>query len=162
MGTIALKQPPRLRLAPDEELFPIVGSITCRACGVGEAVGVGHPALLCSGCLADLSATARRVAGEYASAMAAFFEAGEALDRAAHGNEWYAKTEAARGDMGVSPATFARAWEKAKRGENAALVAMRDWLDECAEMMRRTELRYLAAEPELAAARDALGEPVEV
>jgi len=125
---------------------------------------LGHPALLCTPCLRDVSATARRVADEYAAAMVAFFEAGIALTKASQGNAWYAKTEAARGDMRVSPETFARAWAaaKAEGGEKAVLVGMRDRLDEAAEDMRAAELRYLAAAPELEAARAALGEPVEV
>jgi len=158
------KAAPRLRLAPSEELFPIQGRITCRACEAEEDVPLGHPALLCSACLVNLGATARRVADDYAEAMAAFFEAGAELKKAVRGNEWYIKADATRGDMSVSPELFARAWAAAKAGggERAQLIGMRDWLDECAEMMRRAELRYIAAAPELEAARAAKGEPTDV
>jgi len=160
------KAAPRLRLAPSEELFPepIQGRITCRACEAEEDVPLNHPALLCSACLIDLGATARRVADDYAEAMAAFFEAGREHDAAARTNAWYAKTEAARGDMSVSPELFTRAWAAAKAGggERAQLVAVREWMDECAELMRRAELRYNAAAPELEAARAAQGEPCDV
>lgn len=162
MGMLAIKQPPRLRLKVDEDLFPIEGRITCRACDTEVVVPLGNPALLCTNCLSDLSATAYRVADEYADAMAAFFEAGRALTRAARNNEWYAKTEEARGDMTVSPELFARAWEAARQGPHASIVAMRDWVDECAVLMQRAERRYLAAQPELAAARAERGEPVDV
>jgi hypothetical protein len=169
MGTTLQLKPktaPRLRLAPGEELFsePIQGRITCRACDAVEDVPLGHPALLCSACLRDLSATAQRVADEYAEAMAAFFDAGREHDAMVRANVWYAKTEAARADMSVSPELFKRAWEAAHQSddERAQMTTIRDWLDECAELMRRAELRYLAARPELAAARAAKGEPVEV
>jgi hypothetical protein len=169
MKTIALrtKAAPRLRLAPGEDIFPELrpaGRITCRACGRIENVMLGHPALLCSACLVDVSATARRVADEYATAMVAFFDAGAALTKASQGNEWYAKTEAARGDMRVSPEIFALAWQRAKvgGGEKALLVSLRDSLDTTAEDMRAAELRYLAAAPELEAARAAMGEPINV
>lgn len=160
------KTAPRLRLAPNEELFPepISGRITCRACEAVEDVPLGHPALLCSACLSDLGKTARMVAECYAEALVAFFAAGKELDEATAGDAWYAKTEAARGDMTVSPATFARAWAaaKAEGGRKAQIVAMRDWLDETAELMRRAEIRYLVAQPELEAARAAAGEPIDV
>lgn len=164
MAVLSLKTPPRLKLAPDEELFPepIHGHITCRVCEAHENVPLGHPALLCSDCLSDLPAAVRHISGEYADAMVAFFQAGEALEKASRGNEWYAKTEAARAD--VEPSLFARAWEAARLrgGEPARLIGMREWLDETAELMRRAELRYIAAVPELAAARAAFGEPVDV
>lgn len=164
MATLKLKTSPRLKLAPDEELFlePIQGRITCRACDREETVPLGYPALLCSACLFDLSATACRVADEYAETMTVFFRAGEALQKAALNNEWYAKTERARSE--VEPVIFARAWEaaRARGGEPAVLIGMREWLDETAMLMRRAELRYITAAPELLAAREARGEPIDV
>jgi hypothetical protein len=167
MKTIALqtKAAPRPRLAPDEDIFPELrpaGRITCRACGWVEDVMLGHVALLCSPCLADITTTARRVADDYAETMVAFFEASDALAKASQGNAWYAKTEAARAS--VDPETFQRAWAaaKARGGEMATLIGMRDRLDETADEMRAAELRYIAAAPELEAARDALGEPTTV
>lgn len=167
MAMLALKpKPPRLRLDPNEELFPevahIQGRITCRVCETEEMVDLGHPALLCSRCLSNLGAAARRIADEYASAMAAFFRAGEELAEKARGNAWYAKTEEAR--VSVDPATFQRAWASAKAsgGDKAQLCALRDALDDAAEAMRQAELRYIAAAPELEAARLATGELCDV
>ena len=158
-----LARAPRLRVEGDE-IFSELTRITCRVCEDEERVPLDYPALLCSTCIADLAGTARRVADAYACAMAAFFDAGAALTSAAQGNEWYAKTERARGDMSVSPATFARAWAAAKKegGEKATLVTLRDAMDDAAELMKAAEQRYIEAQPELIAARAALGEPVEV
>lgn len=159
----ALASAPRLRVEGDE-IFPELTRITCRVCGDEERVPLDYPALVCSTCITDIAAAARRVADEYAHTMAAFFEAGEALTKISQGDEWYAKTERARGDMTIPPVTFARAWAVAKSagGDKAKLVSLRDNLDEAAELMRAAELRYIAASPELEAARAALGEPIDV
>ena len=167
MGTIALQTnpTPRLRLAPSEELFapePIQGHITCRACDAPETVEIGHPALLCLACLADLIGATARVTLAYADAMAAFFRASEELARQSEGSAWYAKTEVARGDMSIAPALFAQAWERARGGEHAAIAAAREAMDAAAEAMRVAELRYIAAAPEFYAARAFLGEPVGI
>lgn len=167
--TIALTRtaaaPPRPRLGVNEELFQTGDClITCRACGQEERVFIDHPALLCAACLANLGATAQRVAGDYASSMVAFFEAEKSLRERAAGNTWYVKTEAARGDMSITPETFARAWESARLGggEKSVLIELRDTMDAAALAMQAAELRYIAATPELSAAREAFGEPVEV
>ncbi len=169
MATIALTKPARLlptpRLQPGEDLFGRdMCLITCRACGAGEAVYTDHPALLCGACLIDLSATAYRVSEDYSAAMVAFFDASRALDERTRGNVWYAKTEQARTDMAVTPAVFARAWEAARQegGEKVALIELRETMDTAAEAMRAAEVRYIAAAPELSAARQAFGQPVEV
>lgn len=167
MTTIALIKKatpaPKPRLLPNEELFgdgPC--SIECRACGAEEHVYPDHPALLCASCLVDLGATARRIAEAYASAMVAFFDASAKLSARSSGNAWYAKTEQARGDMSISPATFQRAWEAARLegGDKAVLIGLRDAMDLAAEQMRAAEVQYISAAPELAAARIAFGEPV--
>jgi hypothetical protein len=165
--TIALtaKTPPKPRLKPGEELFGEGDClITCRACDAQEYVFTDRPALLCAGCLADLRGTTRKVAEGYASSVIAFFEASKALHEKAKDNPWFAKTEAARGDMSILPSTFARAWEaaRAEGGEKAELIRLREAMDEKALLMRSCELRYIAASSELAAARAAFGEPVEV
>lgn len=169
MGTIALttkptKTQPKPRLAPGEALFPEDGEIeiTCRACDAKEKVFVDHPALLCAACLADLAGTNKRIVEAYARAMDVFFRACEVLSHEARNDAWYAKTEAARGDMSISPELFARAWEAAGVGPHADIVRLRNQMDAAAETMRAAELRYIAAQPELAAARAAFGEPVEV
>lgn len=156
----ALASAPRLRVEGDE-IFPELTRITCRVCGDEERVPLDYPALLCSTCITDLAGAARRVADEYACAMSAFFETGAALTQASQGDAWYAKTERARGDMSVPPAVFARAWGVAKAGggDKAVLISLRDRLDEAAELMRLAEQRYIAAAPELEAARAAMGEP---
>lgn len=161
--SVAVERPkagPRPRVGRD--IFPIEGRITCRACEAEEVVPLNHPALLCGACLADLPLAARRVAEAYAAAMETFFQASAALAEAAEGDEWFAKTERARAE--IEPAAFARAWEKARAagGKKAALVALRDAMDEAALDMRRAELRYIAAAPELVAARAAKQEPVDV
>jgi hypothetical protein len=167
--TIALnkpaKAPPKPRLKPGEELFGEGDClITCRACGAEEYVFTDHPALLCAGCLADLPGTSQRLAEQYASSMVVFFEAARALGMRARGNAWFEKTERAREDMDISPATFARAWEaaRAEGGEKRDLIELREAMDEAALTMRACELLFIAASPELAAARAAFGEPVEV
>lgn len=155
---------PKLRLSPAEKLFldPIQGNITCRACDAVESVSVGHPALLCTVCLADLIGSTARVTLAYADAMTAFFRASEAMEELARGSEWYAKTEVARANMDVAPAAFARGWERARDGEHAAIVAARENMDRAAIAMRHAEQRYIAAQPELYAARAFLGEPVGI
>ncbi len=58
----------------------------------------------------------------------------------------------------------ARAWEAARQegGEKVALIELRETMDTAAEAMRAAEVRYIAAAPELSAARQAFGQPVEV
>ncbi len=167
MGTITLTKPakslPKPRLRPSEELFSEGDClITCRACGMEAMVFTDHPALLCAACLNDLPATAYRVSEAYSAAMVAFFDASRALDEKARSNAWFAKTEQARAD--ADPALFARAWEaaRAEGGEKAELITLREAMDEAAKTMRVAELRYIAAAPELAQARAAFGQPVEV
>ena len=153
----------RPRLRPGEELFSEGDClITCRTCGTEAAVFADHPALLCAACLNDLSATAYRVSEAYSAAMMAFFNASRALDEKARGNAWFAKTEQARAD--ADPALFARAWEaaRAEGGEKEVLIGLRDLMDEAAKRMRAAELCYITSAPELAQARAAFGEPVEV
>lgn len=169
MATIALTKkaanPPAPRLKPGEDSFGEGDClITCRACGSEEKVYTDHPALLCAACLADIPTTSRKVAEGYASAMVVFFEASRALYERAKDNAWFQKTELARGDMSITPATFARAWEaaRAEGGEKAELIGLREAMDDAAEAMQAAELRYIAAFPELRAARAAFGEPVEV
>jgi hypothetical protein len=99
-STIKLRTSPAPRVFGDEQRAASLGGlITCRVCDRVENVVIGHPALLCGACMADLSATAAHVAGVYAAALAFFFRANEALDealRASPERAWWAKVEAAR------------------------------------------------------------------
>lgn len=168
---IKLRTSPRPRVFGDE-LFPesapsLGGLITCRVCDRVETVVIGHPALLCSTCLADLSATAAHVAQVYAAAIAYFFQANQALDDALTATPeraWWAKVEAARAVQDFDPEAFTQAWERAKvlGGERARLCQLWEALDREAVRLQPLSAWYTAAERELRTAREARGEPVEV
>lgn len=151
-----------------DELFPDVfpgGLITCRVCERVELVTIGHPALLCSSCLADLSATAAHVASVYGAALAFFLEAAQALDAAiavSPERAWWGKVEAARAADTFDAAVFAQAWARAKAGggARARLCALWEELAREADTLEPLNAWYTGAERELRAARAAQGEPV--
>lgn len=169
--TIRIRTTPAPRVYGDE-LFPaegpsLGGLITCRVCEGTEIVCIGHPALLCSTCLRDVSATASHVAGVYSAALAFFMAAAEALAEAVQTSPervWWGRVEAARGAVEFDRALFAQAWERAKSagGEKLRLCLLWENLDREAVALEPLNAWYVAAEKELCAARAALGEPIDV
>lgn len=155
-----------------DELFPIEsaslgGLITCRVCDRVETVVIGHPALLCSACLENLSATAHHVASVYAAAIAYFFDANKAIDEALQASPeraWWSKVEAARKDEDFDASAFTQAWERAKAsgGEKQHLCLLWEALDRESTRLEPMNAWYTAAEKELRTARAFVGEPVEL
>ena len=166
--TIRIKTALSPRVFGDEllpEVFP-GGLITCRVCDRTELVPIGHPALLCSACMTDLSATAAHVAAVYGAALAFFIEAGVALTEAVDSSPesaWWARVEAVRGADTFDAHLFSLAWERAKAtgGERARLCALWEKLDQEAGKLEPLNAWYTNAGRELRAARAAFGEPIE-
>jgi len=165
--TIRIRTEPTPRVFGDE-LFPQInpgGLITCRVCERVELVTIGHPALLCAACVADLSATAAHVASVYGAALAFFLEAAQALDAAiavSPERAWWGKVEAARASATFDADLFAQAWARAKAagGAKARLCALWEALNREADTLEPLNTWYTNAEKELRAARAAQGEPV--
>lgn len=135
--------------------------ITCRVCLRKERAAFDAPALLCGACAADLAATARHVAERTALVYARWQREYEAFHALVADNPWWDKVTAARLRAMLEPAyaaTVAQAWEAARKGPHAAIVADWETLDATSAEVEAITKWYAAAETEL---RAAAGETVE-
>lgn len=128
--------------------------ITCRVCDRAAHVPLDHPALLCHECLADIDATAAHVAERTAIVLARWMREYEAFQALVQGNAWWQQVEDAR--YRDDP-LFAAAWERARSGPHAAIVAAYDALVRTSDETAAINDWYCTAETELRAARRVMG-----
>ncbi len=132
--------------------------ITCRIHNL-PAAGNDDGLLLCPTCLDDLPAAARHVADRYSSVLARWMRQYDAFLDLVRDSEWWAKVWEAKA---TQDPRFAEAWERARRGPNAPIIAAYEALDTTSAEVEQMNAWYIRAESELAAARAVAQEEVLV
>lgn len=123
--------------------------ITCRVCARAARVPRDHPALLCYECLRDIGATAAHVAERTAIVLARWMREYDAFQALVQGDAWWQQVADAR--YRDDP-LFAAAWERARSGPHAAIVAAYESLVRTSDEVAVMNDWYRAAETELRAA----------